>query len=240
MKIIKHSPLFLYILIVCLQLIGCKKENSSSPEEKAFVTWAEKTCLTWAETFNRQLDSGNTYRFLPNDCIAFYKLYGSHLPYVANSLIRYENEVVNGDKKYIVHPNMFEAEMALRWQNEMLASIRYPNPLRDAILQAAFANAQRSMNQNSQQNLEAFKLRAPAQNSLPIPTPQVSNPNTQTNTQSTTCTSCSGSGTRNMACFTCKGTGLSIVGTGRYKCQTCAGKGFERCLPCSGTGKNKY
>jgi hypothetical protein len=210
-----------------------------SPEEKAFVIWAEGTCVAWAESFNRQLNNGEKYRILPDECIEFYKMYGVNLPLVVSSLHRYEKEVVNGDKRVVVQLDMLGAEMALRWQNQMLDSIRYPNPVRDAILRAAMTDAQSHLNRNLN-NTEAYKLSIPNQNYFPTAQPQYAQPNPQMDAPLKTCSSCNGSGSRNFACYSCNGTGVELVGGIRYKCRSCTGRGFEMCVACGGSGKSRF
>jgi hypothetical protein len=229
MKTINYIATILIGILLFSQLLSCGKGRSLSPEEAAFKLWAEETCLAWAKSFNGELDRGNRYRILPDECIEFYRLLGGHLPVVVSSLQRYENEVVNGDRKVVVHLNMFDAEMALRWQNKMINSIRYPNPVRDVVLQAVMADAYRQMNQNLQNtDTEAYKLRIPDQNYFPVPTPQASQPNPP----STVCPSCNGTGRDRMACASCGGTGIQQG----FRCGACSGQRFMLCITCSGKG----
>jgi hypothetical protein len=244
-KIKIYVSMFIGILVFS-QSLSCGRRNSESAsnltaEDKAFLAWAERTCVAWAESFNKQLDNGEKYRLLPDECTKFYQMYGAHLPVVVNSLHRYKKEVVNGNRRVLVHQNLFDAEMALRWQNKMINSIRYPNPVRDAILQAVIADTYRKMNQNLHNtNTEAYKVRTLDQNYFPTSPPQVSQPNHQVDTPSRSCYSCNGTGSRNFACFSCKGTGISMVGQMRQKCSLCSGKGFEKCASCIGSGKSRY
>ena len=49
------------------------------------------------------------------------------------------------------------------------------------------------------------------------------------------CVACRGTGTQNMVCSFCNGTGRDS--SGKMKCFNCFGKGFPRCVLCQGTGQ---